>query len=451
MDIITIDGLSGTGKTARALDLARKLGYNYIGIGYIFRAIAYLNIYSDITQIKKLEFSSYINDENNCFCVTLAGRDITPLLHGDCRIDEYCVEHSQDVNMIMYVKNILNNLIKSDNWVVEGRSAADLFSNARIKFFLVCERDERKKRIIAEMMQNGLDYKSAIAIFMKSEKRNYVDVHQSTNPVRCYMDTIIINSTYLKPEETLYTMLDYCLYNLKILFYTDNQLSKYSKIEKISNMNYGIQDLLNVFINKRRNVVFYGKRNSQTKYSEKIKYLRGTVNEHLYFHACSNDLIVKDRVLSSKEVGLFAYFVSNIHQHANISFSSEIQSVNLISKFDDVNIKNSSKKDVLTYNFFVYFCKKIIDKNKDIYNEVLNWIRQHLNCYEYEALTFFNSNDINSDLMSIQNKFYNSSEKTIFVIITEQKNLYKWLIIIQTLVSNIPIVCFDKTLYIKEN
>lgn len=435
MDIITIDGLSGTGKTARALDLAEKLKYNYIGIGYIFRAIAYLNIYSHYSKINNLKYSCSIIKKSKRFCVTLDNEDITDLLHGDYKIDEYCASHSQDKDVLKYVKETLTNIMDNGNWVVEGRSAANFFPHARMKFILTCEKEERKKRIIKEMMRKGLTYQEANIIFIKSEKRNYADVCLSSNPFRSYANTIIINSTYLNPQETLYTMMDYCLSNSYIFIFSSNKIMNYidKKCIKVNGMK------------KKR--IYYQKYNSNSFIVNKNLGYTGTINEHFQFHAYSNELIVKDKIFSSGQSESIAYFVSNLHQHINVSIDSDIQSIRLISQYVNKPPKNIPKKEALTYNFFADICKNAIQKNKNIYKELINWCEKNSNFLGYEILTFLDYKSINSDLLLLQDKYHNTTNKPMYyIVITNQDNLKQWLIIIQTIISDIPVICIDKEL-----
>ena len=174
---------------------------------------------------------------------------------------------------------------------------------------------------------------------------------------------------------------------------------------------------------------------------------RSTINEHFQFHAYSNELIVKDKIFSSGQSESIAYFVSNLHQHINVSIDSDIQSIRLISQYVNKPPKNIPKKEALTYNFFADICKNAIQKNKNIYKELINWCEKNSNFLGYEILTFLDYKSINSDLLLLQDKYHNTTNKPMYyIVITNQDNLKQWLIIIQTIISDIPVICIDKEL-----
>ena len=208
--IITIDGFSGAGKSARALALAKKLDFNFIGIGCFFRAIAYLQIsFGHFKNTDQLYISPGGGKHGKEVQVYFENINITSKLYSNPQIDEISSIISQRQDVREKVKKILFSITQKGNWVIEGRSGGQLFPKANIGFFLEVSRQERENRIKAEAIRRGKDNKTAHAITQLSLKRDKMDLRRDLEPVRFQRTSVVINSTYLTPDETLNVMLFY--------------------------------------------------------------------------------------------------------------------------------------------------------------------------------------------------------------------------------------------------
>ena len=88
--IITIDGLSSSGKSTISVLLAKKLGWNLLDSGLLYRAIAYLTKLEKIPidnkeQIGDLtkNFELLINKASHLYRVTYKNKDITDYLNSE--------------------------------------------------------------------------------------------------------------------------------------------------------------------------------------------------------------------------------------------------------------------------------------------------------------------------------------------------------------------------------
>ena len=452
MDIITIDGLSGTGKTARAKALAQYLNYNFFSIGYIFRVIAYLTIYDNISNLSKIDFKS-CPDLNlpHPFYILLDKINITDCLHGDSKIDEFCITYGSDKNILENVKRIMYSIVAQGNWVIEGRSAASFFPDARIKFLLICSNEERKKRVLGEMIKKGLDRHSAEAIWKISNRRNYVDTYLSLSPMRCYIDSIIIDSTYLEPDQTLYHMIEYCKTdfqkrNIKSRVNIDPNIQvefDLKSVAKLLGYSNNVFDGLNPIWGEYKSILFYIQKRG------KLKNIHTLLEEHLSYHSKINNACVIDENYIKKRGDI--YIVSNLHQHLNVVLKGNVISLRGSSlKTIDGNIKSQLPEEqkyrrIITCRFYDTFAQTISD-NSDFLNKICKWAIENYapNDCEVIDMSFV---AVEQAVITIQDIFYARFKKSLFFVLVASNSLFMWNMIIQTLFFNIPIICVDKKIW----
>ncbi|MBW1650664.1 MAG: (d)CMP kinase [Deltaproteobacteria bacterium] len=212
--LITIDGPAGAGKTTVSKMLARKLGYNYIDTGALYRGIAYEVFKKNITaedekNLKKiceninLEFKN-VGEEQYLFS---DNKDIEPFI----RTEEISMLASA-VSAKPFVRKALlklqRDLGSKKCAVFEGRDMGTVvFPNADIKFFLeasVEERVARRYKQLANTSEQSLeDIKNQII------KRDRNDSQRKLAPLKPAEDAIIIDSTKMSAEEVIEFMISF--------------------------------------------------------------------------------------------------------------------------------------------------------------------------------------------------------------------------------------------------
>ncbi len=144
--LITMDGLSGTGKSSIAALLANDLNLNHISSGDYFRAIAYMiNKDNLIINDKCLEYLKSLNikrDGNKLFVNDI---DITSHIKTkENNIESARIANNKDIQEI--VDNIEHRLI-TDNTIIDGRDVNVRFPNADFKFYLTANSNTRISRM----------------------------------------------------------------------------------------------------------------------------------------------------------------------------------------------------------------------------------------------------------------------------------------------------------------
>lgn len=144
--LITMDGLSGTGKSSIATLLANDLKLKHISSGDYFRAIAYLiNRDNLIINDKTLEYLKSITIERKDNRLYVNNEDITSHIKTkENNIESARIANNKDIQEI--VDKIEHKLI-DDNTIIDGRDVNVRFPNADYKFFLTANNSTRITRM----------------------------------------------------------------------------------------------------------------------------------------------------------------------------------------------------------------------------------------------------------------------------------------------------------------
>ena len=142
-NIITIDGPSGVGKGTLAISLAKKLHWNYLNSGSLYRILAYLsgqhkiedsNTEALVNLTKNLSVEFEIN--NNELVVLLDNKNISNLIQ-----TEVCAKKASIIASNNAVRKSLiktqRMFYKEPGLVAEGRDMGSvIFQQSKFKFYL---------------------------------------------------------------------------------------------------------------------------------------------------------------------------------------------------------------------------------------------------------------------------------------------------------------------------
>ncbi len=158
--IITIDGLSGVGKSTVAKAVADELGFFYINTGRIYRSLAYNILTAEDVLEDRTSMSSYINDLDLVFLNNMLiayGLENESVLQNE-EIAGFAAEIGADLSLKRAISKKIIRMIGSKNAVIEGRmSGTILFPNADLKVYLYANVEKRVNRKLSQMSKYTYD------------------------------------------------------------------------------------------------------------------------------------------------------------------------------------------------------------------------------------------------------------------------------------------------------
>ena len=208
-DIITIDGPTSSGKNSVGFLLAKKLGYQYIDTGMIYRVGTYLvlktNLKLDnilgITQVFK-NLNLEIKSQDGALKIFNDETDLTDVLHSQDVTDNVsAVSAIKEVRQI--TKVIQRRLGEIKNTVMTGRDiGSEIFPQAKHKFFLTAGAKERAKRRFDQLIKT--DPKLTFDdVYQSMLERDRKDSTRAVSPLRVPQGAVIIDNSDLTIEQTV--------------------------------------------------------------------------------------------------------------------------------------------------------------------------------------------------------------------------------------------------------
>lgn len=209
--VISIDGMSASGKSTLAFDLARRLDLKYLNSGSIYRCIA-LKIMNKEININDSNLENIIVNldidfkiENDKQLVFLDNKDVTD----EIRLEKVSVFTPTIANNPIIkpaIRKIQKKFVDRKNIVIEGRDIGTKIAPfADYKFYLYTSLEKR-----AERLYNGLKDKQNVTyneIYVNLKNRDEKDIKDG-NFIKPE-NAIEIDTTNLSLEEVLNIMLSY--------------------------------------------------------------------------------------------------------------------------------------------------------------------------------------------------------------------------------------------------
>ena len=213
---IAIDGPSGSGKSTLAKGVASRLGILYLDTGAMYRACGLKAIKTqidtkDAEQVEKMmkDIKIDITHENGEQHVWLDGEDVSK----EIRMPGVSVAAS-DVSAIPCVREAMVDLQRKisegKNVVLDGRDiGSKVFPNAKYKFFLVADAEERARRRLLELQEKGVTDTSFEDVLKDIKYRDHQDTTRASSPLVKVEDAIEIDTTSISIEGTLDALLSH--------------------------------------------------------------------------------------------------------------------------------------------------------------------------------------------------------------------------------------------------
>jgi len=202
--IITIDGPSGTGKGTLCIMLAKKLGWNILDSGSIYRLLALSAIQSntDLDDIQsltelanQLDFHFVVDPQDN-LQVFLNNNNVSQAIR-----DESCGQVASTIASQPEIRQALlerqRAFAKGPGLVTDGRDMGTVvFPSAVLKIYLDASTEERAKRRYLQLQetQNNATLASVVEELRIRDERDATRKHAPLKPAK---DAILVDTTSL--------------------------------------------------------------------------------------------------------------------------------------------------------------------------------------------------------------------------------------------------------------
>ena len=203
--IVTIDGPAGSGKSTAARGLARRLGFDYIDTGAMYRAVAHSCQQAGIDTTDPLKVTEHARglqirfDGQN---VLLDEVDITASLRSPT-VSEAASRVAQHPGVRAEMVQQQQAMVSDRNLVTEGRDqGTEVFPQAQCKFFLEASAEVRAQRRQEELLLRGVDVPLDETL-RQIRERDHRDRSRPISPLRPADDALIIDSSNLNADQVL--------------------------------------------------------------------------------------------------------------------------------------------------------------------------------------------------------------------------------------------------------
>lgn len=200
-EVITIDGLVGSGKSTTARILAKKLNFRHLDTGAMYRVVALAASQYHICPDNDAELKKLLEDLD-IELLSMAGHGVV-VLNGD---DVSELIRKPEISRVVGSfadKSIVRNFLvqrqraigKSGKIVAEGRDMASIvFPDADLKFRMVANLSERSRRRYSELLSKGIEVEY-LTVKKDIERRDLEDATRDYGDVSSMDDVLEIDTS----------------------------------------------------------------------------------------------------------------------------------------------------------------------------------------------------------------------------------------------------------------
>ncbi|MDL2213881.1 (d)CMP kinase [Bacteroides sp. OttesenSCG-928-D19] len=210
--IVAIDGLSSSGKSTMAKELAKEIGYIYIDSGAMYRAVTLYSMQNGLivnTHINKEKLKEELENIQITFKLNPSTMRPETYLNGvNVENEIRNMEVSSKVSFISALSFVREAMVKQQQTmglekgiVMDGRDIGTVvFPEAELKIFVTASPEIRAQRRYDELKAKG-EQVSYNEILENIKERDFIDQNRSVAPLKKAVDAISLDNGFLNIEQ----------------------------------------------------------------------------------------------------------------------------------------------------------------------------------------------------------------------------------------------------------
>jgi cytidylate kinase len=214
--VIAVDGFASTGKSTLSKRLAKALDFTYMDTGYMYRAVSYFALTTDLIQGDVIQEQALeVALSETSFSWNTAAGPKQMLFNGKAYGDELrTLAISSWVSRIAQLGFVREHLVNQQrilsqlgSVVMDGRDIGTVvFPNADFKFFLIADPKVRAQRRFDELQAKGEEVLFE-EILKNVVDRDHQDSTRAISPLRKAEEAVEIDTTLFSVEEVFEQMM----------------------------------------------------------------------------------------------------------------------------------------------------------------------------------------------------------------------------------------------------
>lgn len=218
VQIITIDGPSGSGKGTLAAKIAAHYQFHLLDSGALYRLLG-LSLHkhdliesldTELTTCVKIATKLDIQFVTNALGITvlLDGEDVSKIIRTE-RVGEFASKVAAIPELRTALLERQHAFAQAPGLVADGRDmATSIFPQAQAKIYLTASAQSRAERRVNQLQAMGVDVKIN-DILANIEARDKRDMERTVAPLKPASDAYIIDSSDLTIDEVFKLMTNY--------------------------------------------------------------------------------------------------------------------------------------------------------------------------------------------------------------------------------------------------
>lgn len=220
--VLTIDGPSGSGKGTISVQVAKKLGWQMLDSGALYRLVALGADRNGIALDNEVKLAEYAANLDVCF--DLGDFEPVTLLEGqpvgDAIRSETCGNAASKVAALESVRSALfqrqRDFLVAPGLVADGRDMGTVvFPDAPVKIYLTASVEERAQRRYKQLKEKGISANLA-GLSSEISERDARDSQRKVAPLKPAEDAIVLDTTSMSIDEVIERVLALAFNTFKV-------------------------------------------------------------------------------------------------------------------------------------------------------------------------------------------------------------------------------------------